>query len=161
MPKALGRLAKIKKIGSILHTLSAEYIDELYKYLTEKESDDRYSIDGLSEAERFADGRVCPYCGGKHIVRNGHRKGDNVQRYVCRSCGKSFVANSNSITSGTCKGYGVWRRYVECMMDGYSVRKCAKVCGIHRNTANSISKERQSFVTVMTLHGVLSGNTFT
>ena len=135
MLKIKSKLEKIKKISSILHTLSAEYIDELFKLLTEKDSDDRYSIKGLSEAERFSDGRVCPYCGGKHIVRNGRRKKDDVQRYVCRGCGKSFVANSNSITAGTRKGYSVWRRYVECMMNGYSVRKSAKVCGIHRNTA--------------------------
>ncbi len=135
MPAIKSKLDKIKKITSILHTLSAEYIDELFKLITEKDYNDSYSVNGLLEAERFADGRVCPHCNGRHIVRNGHRKSDGVQRYVCRCCGKSFVANSNSITAGTRKMYSVWRKYIQCMMDGFSIRKTAKICKIHRNTA--------------------------
>ena len=128
------KLKNIRKIANILKSMSAEYVKELVVTLSQK-TDDRYSIDGLLTAERFADGRVCPYCNKKHIVRNGRRKSDNVQRYLCRDCGKSFVATSNSIVSGTRKSYETWRRYIECMMDGYSIRKTAKVCGIHRNTA--------------------------
>ena len=29
-------------------------------------------MDSFITDERFSDGRVCPHCGGKHIVRNGH-----------------------------------------------------------------------------------------
>ena len=128
------KLRNIKKITDILKSMSAEYVKELVITLSQK-SDYRYSLDGLMTSERFADGRVCPYCKATHIVRNGHRKSDGVQRYVCRGCGKSFVATSNSIVSGTDKDYEVWRKYVECMMDGLSIRRAAEKCGIHRNTA--------------------------
>ena len=29
----------------------------------------------------------------------------------------------------------VWEKYIRCMIDGFSVRKSAEICGIHRNTA--------------------------
>ena len=37
---------------------------------------------------RFSKGRVCCYCNGTDVVRNGKRNG--VQRYLCRNCKKSF-----------------------------------------------------------------------
>lgn len=93
--------------------------DELESYLTEN---------------RFRDGRRCVYCQGKHIVKNGHSK-EGKQRYICRECGKSFVINSNSITAGTHKSFSVWRTYLDCMVNGYSIRKSASICGIHRETS--------------------------
>lgn len=50
--------------------------------------------------ERFSKGRVCLHCGCTHVVRNGHRP-DGVQRYLCKDCGESFVATSNTIVEGT------------------------------------------------------------
>lgn len=94
-------------------------------------------VSGIEEfvtKERFANGRVCPHCGCVHAVRNGHQK-NGAQRYVCRDCGKSFVVTANSIAAGTRKGLRVWEKYVECMMQGLSLRKTADACGIHRNTA--------------------------
>lgn len=67
-------------------------------------------------------------------MRNRHRK-DGTQRYVCRDCGKSFVVATNSIVSGTRKELSVWENYIDCMMNGLSIRKTADICGIHRNTA--------------------------
>ena len=93
------------------------------------------SVTEYIEKERFLDGRYCPHCNGTHIVRNGHRKSDNVQRYLCRNCGKSFVANTNSITRGTRKDLKTWEKYIECMMNGMSLRKAADICDIHKNTA--------------------------
>lgn len=84
--------------------------------------------------ERFANGRVCPICGCIHVVRNGHRK-DDTQRYICKDCGKSFVIATNSIVSGTRKDFSAWVKYIDCMMNGRSIRKTAMICGIHRNTA--------------------------
>lgn len=52
--------------------------------------------------KKFSNGRLCPYCGKNHIVRNGHRA-DGTQRYKCKDCNKTFVVASNSIVSGTHK----------------------------------------------------------
>ena len=45
---------------------------------------------------RFSKGRVCCYCNGTDVVRNGKRNG--VQRYLCRNCQKSFTDFTNSAT---------------------------------------------------------------
>ncbi len=37
---------------------------------------------------RFSKGKVCCYCEGTNVVRNGKRNG--VQRYLCRNCNHSF-----------------------------------------------------------------------
>ena len=89
------------------------------------------NIEDFVAKERFANGRVCPLCGCIHVVRNGHRK-DGTQRYVCKDCGKSFVIATNSIVSGTRKDLSVWEQYIDCMMNGLSIRKTAVACGIHR-----------------------------
>lgn len=92
-------------------------------------------MEQLISDERFTRGLVCPHCGCiGHISRNGHRK-DGKQRYICKNCSKSFVANTNSIASGTRKSLDVWMSYIECMLSGFSIRKTATLCGIHRNTA--------------------------
>ena len=92
------------------------------------------TIENFLSDTRFSSGRVCPYCGKTHIVRNGYRA-DGTQRYRCLECSKSFVATSNSIVSGTHKELFVWRKYIDCMLNGTSLRKTAFVCGINRNTA--------------------------
>ena len=88
----------------------------------------------LSENIRFSDGRVCPFCGYVHIVRNGRRK-DGIPKFLCKDCGLYFVTTSNSIVSETRKSLAVWEKFVHCMLDGFSIRKTADVCGISKNTA--------------------------
>ena len=51
-------------------------------------------------------------------------------------CGKTFSVTINTIVSGTRKELDIWTKYVHCMMNGWSIRKSAKYCGIHPNTAS-------------------------
>ena len=115
------------------------------------------NIEDFVAKERFANGRVCPLCGCIHVVRNGHRK-DGTQRYVCKDCGKSFVIATNSIVSGTRKDLSVWEQYIDCMMNGLSIRKTAVACGIHRNTAflwrHKILDALQNMADDVTLDGI-------
>ena len=116
------------------------------------------NIEDFVAKERFANGRVCPLCGCIHVVRNGHRK-DGTQRYVCKDCGKSFVIATNSIVSGTRKDLSVWEQYIDCMMNGLSIRKTAVACGIHRNTAflwrHKILDALQNMADDVTLDGII------
>lgn len=88
--------------------------------------------DDLKE-KRFSEGVVCPHCEAKHIVRNGKVKGK--QRYLCRSCGKSFGDFTNSVVSGTRSSYDKWFSYIKCMLKGYSLRQTAATVGISLSTA--------------------------
>lgn len=102
-----------------------------------------------------------PLCGCIHVVRNGHRK-DGTQRYVCKDCGKSFVIATNSIVSGTRKDLSVWEQYIDCMMNGLSIRKTAVACGIHRNTAflwrHKILDALQNMADDVTLDGIIEAD---
>jgi len=119
------------------------------------------NINDLVTKERFANGYICPLCGSIHVVRNGKRK-DRTQRYLCRDCGKSFVATINSITSGTRKDLDTWTKYINCMMNGISVRKAAHACGIHRNTAfawrHKILDALQNMAASVSLDGIIEAD---
>ena len=111
--------------------------------------------------ERFIGGRVCMECGSVHVVRNGHRP-DGVQRYLCRDCGVSFVVATNSVVSGTTKDLKVWQTYVDCMLNGLSIRKTAEKCGIHRNTAfiwrHKILDSLQAVAKSVNLEGIVEAD---
>ena len=127
-------MTKLSDVLTLMKSLSKKDMERLRTIVL---SDSTIKIDDLehyTKENRFANGQVCPICGCTHIVRNGHRK-DGKQRYICRDCNKSFVINTNSITSGTRKDFDVWKQYIDCMMNGLSIRKSAEICGIHKNTA--------------------------
>lgn len=127
-------MATVSSILADITTLSSTDKDILKEYLISLFKSTTGSLESFVTNERFSGGLVCPICGCLHIVRNGHRK-DGTQRYICKDCDKSFVAASNSIVSSTKKDFSVWEKYVNCMMHGFSLRKTASICGIHRNTA--------------------------
>ena len=91
-------------------------------------------MDEFIERIRFSDGRFCPKCHVQSVIRHGHQK-DGTQRYYCKNCKKTFVITSNSIVSGTRFPLRTWEQFIDCMLNGYSVRKSADICGIHKNTA--------------------------
>ena len=111
--------------------------------------------------ERFADGKVCPICGCIHILRNGHTKSGS-QRYICKDCGKSFVITTNSIVSGTRMALSVWEKYIDCMINGFSVRKSAAICDIHRNTSfawrHKILDALQDMANSVRLNGIVEAD---
>ena len=113
------------------------------------------------ESVRFAEGRTCVHCHGKRVVRNGHQK-DGSQRYFCKDCAKSFVITSNSIASGTRYPLSTWERFIDCMVDGFSVRKSADICGIHRNTAfiwrHKLLDALQEMADDVTLDGIVEAD---
>lgn len=127
-------MSAIKDILDKIDKLSPADQERLKTSLFSKTFTKSISIEEFVTKERFANGRVCPVCGATHVVRNGQRK-DGTQKYICKDCGKSFVITTNSIVSGTRKDLNVWIKYVDCMLNGFSVRKAAEECGIHRNTA--------------------------
>lgn len=94
------------------------------------------SLEKSVTEHRFSKGRFCPHCNSKHVVRNGVRS-DGSQKYKCQKCGKFFGASTKTILSGTHKQYSVWKKYLHCIVEGYSIVKSAKYCGINKNTSFS------------------------
>ena len=75
---------------------------------------------------------VCPKCGHDHIARWGSASG--LQRYRCAACKATFNALTGTPLARL-RHKDKWLDYAQQMAEGQSVRKSAKVCEVHRNTA--------------------------
>ncbi len=74
----------------------------------------------------------CPHCQHNEFVRWGKR--NDLQRYKCKGCQKTF----NSLTKTPLAHLhrkGHWLTYAKCLKEGFTIRKAAEECDIHRNTA--------------------------
>lgn len=76
----------------------------------------------------------CRLCSSHNIAKYGKdRKGN--QRYKCKSCGATFSAYSGSILSRSKHSREAWESYIELLLDGASLQKCAEACNIDVKTA--------------------------
>jgi transposase-like protein len=76
--------------------------------------------------------RMCPHCGGGHVVRNGTAGG--LQRYKCRDCGRTF----NALTAtplARLRYRGRWLGQAQVLIDGLSITKAAQQLEVARSTA--------------------------
>lgn len=150
----------LQQILNEIKQLSSNEKEWLASLLAPSITEDKTTEEFVTE-ERLSGGRVCPICGCTHIVRNGRRK-DHVQRYICKDCGKSFVITSNSIVSGSCKGLSVWRKYIGCMINGFSIRKTAGICRISNSTSfiwrHKILDALQNMASKVVLDGIVEAD---
>lgn len=70
---------------------------------------------------------ACPHCRSDQVVRNGVC--DGLQRYLCRSCSKTFNATTGTPLSRL-RDKGQFEAYAECMRHGLSVRAAAAKVGV-------------------------------
>lgn len=110
----------------------------------------------LSHNHANSDRPCCPHCGSVHVVKNGHVNGS--QRYMCKDCKKTFAITNNTILFSTKKSVVTWEKYLECMMNKFSLRKCANICGIDLTTAfvwrHKILDALQNMHNEVTINGV-------
>ena len=52
------------------------------------------------------------------------------QRYICKSCRKTFTDFTRSPHYNSKKDIKKWILYAKCMINGYSIRKCAEIVEI-------------------------------
>ena len=112
-------------------------------------------VDRLSEAQKFEIGevlagrpageasvaavemgvgedRTCPRCGTRGSKANGKSQG--LQRYLCRSCNRTFGATTGTSMNGL-HHKELWLTYSECLANGDTIATAAKRCGIAVSTA--------------------------
>lgn len=70
----------------------------------------------------------CPYCSSAHIVRNGHKRGK--QRFLCRSCSRTFVTTTHTVMSMSHYPASVWKDVVTDTLDGHAIDFTAKRLGL-------------------------------
>jgi transposase-like protein len=110
-----------------------------------------------AESENEADA-VCPHCDSASVVRNGKKCGK--QAYLCRNCGKSFVATTKSPIENSRSGATVWKQVISDTVEGISIDKTAERLALsHATVFNMRHKilyaiERSLIETPVTLIGV-------
>jgi transposase-like protein len=81
---------------------------------------------------RVASKEVCPHCEHETVSRWGSASG--LQRYRCGACKATFNALTGTPLARL-RHKDQWLEYTRQMAQGQSVRKSAKACGVHSNTA--------------------------
>ena len=117
--------------------LSDEERDRLFEHFNGEDVGNNVRLISKDIADvRFAKGYICPNpeCRKTHVDRHGHAK-NGAQRYICKDCGKTFVSSTESVLEGIKKDSETIKKYFFCMANGWSLRKSAEYCQIHRNTA--------------------------
>lgn len=115
-----------------------EIIKQLFSNLSDK--DKKSFLKSIKPKEQIneklnlsRDLKECPHCKSAHFVKNGKVQGR--QRFICMGCHKTFAQTNNTILYGVKKDLSVWQKYIHCMIEKYSLRKTAEICGISLPTA--------------------------
>jgi transposase-like protein len=74
----------------------------------------------------------CPHCAGREIVAWG--RANALARYRCKSCGRTFNALTKTPMARLRKKER-WLDHAKAMIEGTSLAKAARLCGIHYTTA--------------------------
>lgn len=126
-------MTKLSKsqILDALRCLSPQERLEIFEevFVASWDGDSRQTLD----EKRFAQGRFCPHCNSRNVVRFGKTK-QGTQRYRCKDCGKTFTATTGTLFSHS-RRPALLRQYLECMNQHLSLRKTAKICGISLKTS--------------------------
>ena len=76
----------------------------------------------------------CPKCSGEYVVKNGHK--DNIQRFLCKDCGRTFAITNNTIMEYSHFGQEAWEQAIADTLDGkISLDKTAEKLGTTHKTA--------------------------
>ena len=123
-----------KEIAEELKKLPLEELNKIIGIFGGSEVYKDDSKDDFMMEHRFAKGLFCPCCGSKRVIKNGKRS-DGRQSFLCEDCYGRFSSTTGTILRGSPKKLSVWKKFVECLMNGYTVRKSAEVCSIDPSTS--------------------------
>jgi transposase-like protein len=86
---------------------------------------------GATSHERV-EAQGCPHCAGRAIIGWGRSHG--LLRFRCKSCGRTFNALTKTPMAHLRKK-DRWLDHARAMIEGKSLAKTAKLCGVHPTTA--------------------------
>ncbi len=74
----------------------------------------------------------CPKCNSEDYSCNGNynTSSEKVKRYKCKNCENVFTLKQNSIISNSNLKFFDWMKLINCLYNGYSIEKTAKICGV-------------------------------
>ena len=88
----------------------------------------------LKDSERII---KCPYCKSENVSFGGNykTKKEAKQGYKCTSCERKFSLTQGTIICGCSMTLFEWLRFINCLYNGFSIEKTAKLCGISEKSA--------------------------
>lgn len=123
----------LKELKRLADTLDDNGKQELIYFLQSRTKGLTVPVRAIDEIQeqKHKEGLVCPHCKNHSVVRFGKyaiksRTGEvKRQRYRCKSCRQTFNDLTNTTLKRTRRPH-IWIRFIECMIEGYSLRKCAE-----------------------------------
>jgi len=92
------------------------------------------AIENALESVKSASPHECPSCSSKNISRNGKTR-QRKQRYICKSCRKSFSEMTGSPFMYSKKPLEMWIKYLFCMKESLTLREITRYLGICLTTS--------------------------
>ena len=80
----------------------------------------------------------CPHCGGNSLRKHG-RSANDKQKYLCKSCGRTFRENPGSNAYSEERKEEILRAYAERT----SLRGLTRIFGVSRQTVTSWLKKSE------------------
>jgi transposase-like protein len=123
-------MPNVESIIKEIQTLGTTGQEQILNYLEEVIVLGSFAAEVTDEVKenRFSRGKVCPHCEHDKVSRNS--KFDGKQRYICKSCRRTFNDFTQSPSYNSKKDTRKWILYAKCMINGYSIRKCAEIVEI-------------------------------
>lgn len=75
----------------------------------------------------------CPYCGAHAVIRYGHKC--RKQRFLCKTCGRTFVPTTNTVMSNSHFPACVWKEMIMDTLHGNAIDYSAKRLGLYHQAA--------------------------
>ena len=76
---------------------------------------------------------VCPHCGGKHVIKYGHK--DGKQRFFCHTCKQTFMHTTNTLMENSHYPRSIWADFIKDTITGVSLDESAYKYGFSHQTA--------------------------
>ena len=88
----------------------------------------------LDKANENATSNGCPHCNTTNLIRYGKTK-QGLQRYLCKSCGKTFTVKTGTLTAYSKKSANCWYRFIIDFLHEESIKNICDDCMICKQTA--------------------------
>lgn len=145
---------ELEIIRQLFNSLSDDDKKSLIKSLKLKNSDNKQNLNIKKEI------KCCPHCQSTKFVKNGTSRG--TIRFLCKDCNKTFTNTNNTIFFSSKKDISVWKTYIHCMIEKYSLRKTAEICDISLPAAftwrHKILDTLQDMMSEVELDGVVEAD---
>ncbi|MDI3545976.1 MAG: hypothetical protein PWP68_1393, partial [Rikenellaceae bacterium] len=118
----------IEKMLALTKEGKREFLDNLYQFLNEN----KLTALNYQRIKILSTAPICPRCDCEYVTKAG--KSDGRQVYKCKKCGYRFRETAKSLVYYSHKYY-LLMEYIKCMLEGKSLRACAKEVGISLPTS--------------------------